>query len=391
MTNTLQNDFPFALINSINLINSIDQPLTMSALKGIKIIEIAALGPAPFAGMMLADMGADVILVERKADPKKNRVPDCNRRGKRSIALNLKNADDVEKLLQLAEKADVLFEGFRPGVMERLGLSPDILQQRNPRLIIGRMTGWGQYGPLAHAAGHDINYISLTGALRAISRKGQKPVPPLNLVGDYGGGGMFLVTGILAALVERQNSGKGQVIDVAMTDGSAVLMSVFNTLHAQGIWQTEQGVNALDSGAHFYEVYETSDQKYISIGPIEPAFYNLLIEKTGLDANEFAAQYDPSKWSALKEKLSEFFKSKTQNEWCELLEGTDVCFAPVLNFIEAQKHPHNIARKTYIELDGMVQPAPAPRFSRTPSEIQFGSRAAGENSAEILEEWGVSI
>jgi len=391
MTNTLQNDFPFALINTINLINSIDQSLTMSALKGIKIIEIAALGPAPFAGMMLADMGADVILVERKADPKKNRVPDCNRRGKRSIALNLKNADDVEKLLQLAEKADVLFEGFRPGVMERLGLSPDILQQRNPRLIIGRMTGWGQYGPLAHAAGHDINYISLTGALRAIGRKGQKPVPPLNLVGDYGGGGMFLVTGILAALVERQNSGKGQVIDVAMTDGSAVLMSVFNTLHAQGIWQTEQGVNALDSGAHFYEVYETSDQKYISIGPIEPAFYNLLIEKTGLDANEFAAQYDPSKWSALKEKLSEFFKSKTQNDWCELLEGTDVCFAPVLNFIEAQKHPHNIARKTYIELDGMVQPAPAPRFSRTPSEIQFGSRAAGENSAEILEEWGVSI
>jgi len=363
----------------------------MSALKGIKIIEIAALGPAPFAGMMLADMGADVILVERKADPKKNRVPDCNRRGKRSIALNLKNADDVEKLLQLAEKADVLFEGFRPGVMERLGLSPDILQQRNPRLIIGRMTGWGQYGPLAHAAGHDINYISLTGALRAIGRKGQKPVPPLNLVGDYGGGGMFLVTGILAALVERQNSGKGQVIDVAMTDGSAVLMSVFNTLHAQGIWQTEQGVNALDSGAHFYEVYETKDQKYISIGPIEPAFYNLLIEKTGLDANEFAAQYDPSKWSALKEKLSEFFKSKTQNEWCELLEGTDVCFAPVLNFIEAQQHPHNIARKTYVELDGMVQPAPAPRFSRTPSEIQFGSKAAGENSAEILEEWGVSI
>jgi len=391
MTNTLQNDFPFALINSINLINSIDQPLTMSALKGIKIIEIAALGPAPFAGMMLADMGADVILVERKADPKKNRVPDCNRRGKRSIALNLKNADDVEKLLQLAEKADVLFEGFRPGVMERLGLSPDILQQRNPRLIIGRMTGWGQYGPLAHAAGHDINYISLTGALRAISRKGQKPVPPLNLVGDYGGGGMFLVTGILAALVERQNSGKGQVIDVAMTDGSAVLMSVFNTLHAQGMWQTQHGINALDSGAHFYEVYETKDQKYISIGPIEPVFYNLLIEKTGLDANEFAAQYDPSKWSALKEKLSEFFKSKTQNEWCELLEGTDVCFAPVLNFIEAQKHPHNIARKTYIELDGMVQPAPAPRFSRTPSEIQFGSRAAGENSAEILEEWGVSI
>lgn len=363
----------------------------MGPLQNIKIIEIAALGPAPFAGMMLADMGADVILVERKADPKKNRVPDCNRRGKRSIALNLKDADDVEKLLQLAEKADVLFEGFRPGVMERLGLSPDILQQRNPRLIIGRMTGWGQYGPLAHAAGHDINYISLTGALRAIGRKGQKPVPPLNLVGDYGGGGMFLVTGILAALVERQNSGKGQVIDVAMTDGSAVLMSVFNTLHAQGIWQTEQGVNALDSGAHFYEVYETKDQKYISIGPIEPAFYNLLIEKTGLDANEFAAQYDPSKWSALKEKLSEFFKSKTQNDWCELLEGTDVCFAPVLNFIEAQKHPHNIARNTYIELDGMVQPAPAPRFSRTPSEIQFGSRAAGENSAEILEEWGVSI
>lgn len=361
----------------------------MGPLKGIKIIEMAGLGPGPFAGMLLADMGAEVILVERKADPNKRRMPDCNRRGKRSIALNLKDPKEVEILLQLVEKADALFEGFRPGVMERLGIGPEVLQARNPKLVIGRMTGWGQTGPLAHAAGHDINYISLTGALRAIGRKGEKPNPPLNLVGDYGGGGMFLVTGLLAALLEAQRSGKGQVIDVAMTDGSAVLMSVFNTLHGMGLWSVEHGSNMLDSGAHYYDVYETKDGKYISIGSIEPQFYMLLVEKAGLNAEEFKMQHDKSQWPQFKEKLETIFKSKTREEWCKLMEGTDVCFAPVLDFIEAQKHPHNVARDTYIEVDGMMQPAPAPRFSRTTSEVQFGSRAAGEDREQILEDWGI--
>lgn len=361
----------------------------MGPLQGIKIIEMAGLGPGPFAGMLLADMGADVVLVERKADPSKTRIPDCNRRGKRSIALNLKQAEDIEKLLQLVEKADVLFEGFRPGVMERLGLGPALLHQRNPKLIIGRMTGWGQYGPLSKAAGHDINYISLTGALHAIGRKGEKPVPPLNLVGDYGGGGMFLVMGILAALLEAQKSGKGQVIDVAMTDGSAVLMSVFNTLHGIGQWKTERGINLLDSGAHFYDVYETKDGKFVSIGSIEPQFYALLLEKAELDVKEFQAQYDPSQWPLYKEKMTALFKSKTREEWCEIMEGTDICFAPVLDFVEAQDHPHNKVRETYIELDGIQQPAPAPRFSRTPSAVRHGSQAAGENTAEVFEDWGV--
>lgn len=362
----------------------------MGPLAGIKIIEMAGLGPGPFAGMLLADMGADVILVEKKADPRKNRVADCNRRGKRSIALNLKEPADVEKLLKLAEKADVLFEGFRPGVMEKLGLGPAILHKRNPKLVIGRMTGWGQYGPLSQAAGHDINYISLTGALHAIGRKDSRPVPPLNLVGDYGGGAMFLIMGILAALLETQKSGKGQVIDVAMTDGSAALMSVFNTLHGMGLWSTKTGANFLDSGSHFYDVYETSDGKYISIGSLEPQFYALLIEKAGLDFKEFRGQHDFSKWPEFKEKMITLFKTKTRDEWCEIMEGTDVCFAPVLDFVEAQKHPHNVARETYVELDGIIQPAPAPRFSRTKSEIQFGSRAAGEDTAEILKDWGVS-
>lgn len=361
----------------------------MGPLQGIKIIEMAGLGPGPFAGMLLADMGADVILVERKADPSKTRIADCNRRGKRSVALNLKRSEDLEKLLQLVEKADVLFEGYRPGVMERLGLGPAILQERNPRLIIGRMTGWGQYGPLAKAAGHDINYISLTGALHAIGRSGAPPVPPLNLVGDYGGGSMFLVMGILAALLETQKSGKGQVIDVAMTDGSAVLMSVFNTLHGMGQWRTERGSNLLDSGAHFYNVYETKDGKYISIGSIEPQFYALLLEQAGMDPAEFQAQYDPSQWPSYKEKMIEIFKTKTRAEWCELMEGTDVCFAPVLDFIEAQTHPHNVSRHTYLEVDGIKQPAPAPRFSRTPSQVQFGSQAAGENTTAVFRDWGV--
>ncbi len=359
----------------------------MGPLKGIKIIEMGGLGPGPFAGMMLADMGAEIILVERKADPRKNRFPDCNRRGKRSIALNLKDSKDIETLLQLVEKADVLFEGFRPGVMERLGIGPEVCMARNPKLVFGRMTGWGQTGPLAHAAGHDINYISLTGALGAIGPKNSKPVPPLNLVGDYGGGAMFLVTGILAALLEAEKSGKGQVIDVAMTDGSAVLMSIFNSLHAMGIWKPNRGSNWLDSGTHYYDTYETKDGKYVSIGSIEPQFYQLLLETLDLDAKEFAGQNNPKKWASYKAKFEAIFKSKTRDEWCEIMEGTDICFAPVLDYLEAQEHPHNVERKTYIKVDGIVQPAPAPRFSRTVSEVQSGSPAAGEHTEEVLKEW----
>lgn len=360
----------------------------MGPLQGIKIIEMGAIGPGPFSGMLLADMGAEVIVVERYATSKEHRMPDCNRRGKKSIALNLKQAEGVEALLQLIEQTDVLFEGFRPGVMERLGLSPAVCMARNPRLIYGRMTGWGQEGPLAKAAGHDINYISLTGALFATGRAQDKPVPPLNLVGDYGGGGMFLVMGILAALIERQQSGKGQVVDAAMTDGSAVLMSIFNSLHAMGMWTPKRGVNLLDSGAHFYDTYETKDGKYVSIGALEPQFYAQLIEKAGLDPEVFSNQMNQQEWPQLKEELSRVFKEKTQAEWCAIMEGSDVCFAPVLDFIEAQQHPHNVARGTYIEVDGLVQPAPAPRFSRTPSEVQFGPRAAGENTEEILQDWG---
>ena len=361
----------------------------MGPLQGIKVIEMAGIGPAPFAGMMLADMGAEVILVERKASLNKTSIPDANRRGKKSIVLNLKTPEDIETLLKMVEKADVLLEGFRPNVMERLGIGPDVCLTRNPRLIYGRMTGWGQTGPLAQAAGHDINYISLTGVLHAIGRADSNPVPPLNLVGDYGGGAMFLVTGILAALLESKTSGKGQVIDAAMTDGSALLMSIFNTLDATGIWSPKRASNWLDSGTHYYDTYETKDGKFVSIGSIEPQFYALLLEKTGLDPQEFAAQNNPNKWPEYKEKMIEIFKSKTRDEWCEIMEGTDVCFAPVLDYKEAQKHPHNIARKTYIEVDHITQPAPAPRFSRTASEVQSGSPYAGQHTEEVLEAWGI--
>ncbi len=357
----------------------------MGPLAGIKIIEMVGLGPGPFAGMLLADMGADVVQVERKSG---GMMPAFNRRGKRSIALNLKEAEDVELLLQLVEKADALFEGFRPGVMEKFGVGPDVLLARNPKLVIGRMTGWGQTGPLAHAAGHDINYISLTGVLKAIGKKGDKPTIPLNLIGDYGGGAMFLVMGLLAALLEAQKSGKGQVIDVAMTDGSAMLMSLFNSLHSIGLWSTNQGQNMLDGGAHFYDVYETKDGKYVSIGSIEPQFYMLLMQKMDLPP-EFRVQMDANKWPELKEQLTAIFQTKTRDEWCELLEGTDVCFAPVLDYMEAQQHPHNVARNTYIEVDGETQPAPAPKFSRTVSEVQHGAHKAGADRDEVLKDWGV--
>ncbi|MGJ8669334.1 MAG: CaiB/BaiF CoA transferase family protein [Oceanococcus sp.] len=360
----------------------------MGPLAGTKVIEIAGIGPGPFSGMLLADMGAEVISVERMSG--KNALPDCARRGKRSIALNLKSEHGIETLLGLVEKADILFEGFRPGVMERLGAGPDQCLARNPALVYGRMTGWGQFGPLAQTAGHDINYISLTGALHAIGRAGEKPVPPLNLVGDYGGGGMFLVMGMLAALLEARQSGKGQVVDAAMTDGSAVLMAMFHSLQAMGMWSAKRGVNFLDSGAHFYDVYETQDGKYVSIGSIEPQFYALLLDKAQLDPSVFGNQQNAAQWPQMKDKLEVIFRSKTQAQWCELMEGTDVCFAPVLDMNEAPKHPHNEARKTYIDVGGMIQPAPAPRFSRTESEVQFASRPNGADTQEVLADWGYS-
>ncbi len=362
----------------------------MGPLSGIRIIELAGIGPGPFAGMLLADMGAEVISVEKATSKQAKPQPDCSRRGKRSIALNLKSPAGIEALLQLVEQADVLFEGFRPGVTERLGIGPDVCLARNPRLVYGRMTGWGQTGPLAQAAGHDINYISLTGVLSAIGRSGERPVPPLNLVGDFGGGGMFLVVGILAALLETRRSGKGQVIDAAMTDGSALLMSMMHSMQAMGAWKMQRGTNMLDTGAHFYEVYETADGKYVSIGSIEPQFYRLLMDKAELDPAVFGLQMNVPQWPQLKEKLAEVFRQKTQAQWCELMEGSDVCFAPVLDFQEAPGHPHNAARQTYIELDGMMQPAPAPRFSRTPSAVAFGARAMGADTREVLADWGFS-
>jgi alpha-methylacyl-CoA racemase len=361
----------------------------MGPLNGYTVIELSGIGPAPMAGMILADMGAEVIRIERAGawNPLKSR--DVSFRGKKSVVLNLKHPQGVDTLLRMVENADVLIDPYRPGVCEKLGIGPDVCLERNPKLIFGRMTGWGQEGPLAKAAGHDINYISITGALHATGRPGEKPVPPLNLVGDMGGGGMLLVSGILAALLETHNSGKGQVIDAAMVDGAAQLMWMFHGFHALGAWdESQRGANMLDGGAHFYDSYECADGEYISIGSIEPQFYALLKEKAGLDEETFANQNDKAAWPELTGKLAEVFKTKTQAEWCDLMEGTDVCFAPVLNFIEAAKHPANIAREVYIEVDGITQPAPAPRFSRTPSEVRHGAHELGTDTHEVLTAMG---
>lgn len=362
----------------------------MGPLHGFRIIELAGIGPGPFCGMVLADMGAEVISVERLGASAPDVALDCSRRGKRSIALDLKSSAGVEALLKLVESADALFEGFRPGVTEKLGIGPDDCLARNPKLIFGRMTGWGQFGPLSHAAGHDINYISLTGALNAVGRVGEKPVPPLNLVGDFGGGGMFLALGLVAGLLEARTSGKGQVIDAAMTDGSAILMSMFNSAHAMGTYSLERGTNKLDGGAHFYDSYETLDGKYVSIGSIEPQFYARLIEVAGLPRDQFADQLNTARWPELKQKITEVFLQKTRAEWCELMEGTDICFAPVLDMEEAQSHPHNVARETYIRVGGMMQPAPAPRFSRTAPQVRHPARAYGADTEAVLNELGYS-
>ncbi|WP_336270456.1 CaiB/BaiF CoA transferase family protein [Vreelandella arctica] len=360
----------------------------MGPLKGFRVIELAGIGPGPFCGMVLADLGAEVISVERVGAQALKPELDCSRRGKRSIALNLKTREGVEALLKLVETADALFEGFRPGVTEKLGIGPDQCMQRNPRLVYGRMTGWGQYGPLSGAAGHDINYISLTGVLSAIGRAGEKPVPPLNLVGDFGGGGMFLALGIVSALLETARSGKGQAVDAAMTDGSAVLMTMFHSAYEMGLNSLERGTNRLDTGAHYYDCYETSDGKYISIGSIEPQFYAQLMKVAGLPQEKFGEQLDKSQWPELKQYLEQVFRQKTRAQWCELMEGTDICFAPVLDIKEAPSHPHNQARKTYVDVDGMQQPAPAPRFSRTKPGILFAARQYGADTAEVLGELG---
>jgi alpha-methylacyl-CoA racemase len=336
-------------------------------LAGFRIVEFAGIGPGPFACMMLADMGAEVITLDRVGASKN--LKGVATRGRKVVELDLKDKAAVAQVLDLLANADALIEGFRPGVMERLGLGPDVVLARNPRLVYGRMTGWGQEGPLANAAGHDINYISITGALAAIGPK-ERPVPPLNLVGDFGGGALYLVVGVLAALLEASRSGKGQVVDTAMCDGAASLMSMFFDLAANGRWAEGRDQNFLDGGAHFYGVYECACGHFISIGSIEPQFYALLREHADLTEADFDAQWDRKAWPALKEKLTKVFKSKTREDWCKIMEGTDICFAPILTMAEAPKHPHMAARNVFVERHGVTQPTPAPRFSRTPSAIR---------------------
>lgn len=325
----------------------------MGPLQGIRLIELAGIGPGPFCGMMLSDMGAEVVRIDRM-NPSANKPVDVLARNRRSIAIDLKQPKGAEVVLRLCQSADGLFEGFRPGVTERLGIGPADCMARNAKLVYGRMTGWGQEGPLAHAAGHDINYIALAGALHAIGRPGEKPVPPLNLIGDFGGGGMLLAFGMVCGLLEAQRSGQGQVIDAAMVDGSAALMAMFFSMAATGRFTDQRGANMLDGGAHFYDTYETQDGKYISVGSIEPQFYALLIEKGGLDPERFAAQQDGSRWPGYKDEITRVFKSKTQAEWCDMMEGTDVCFAPVLSIFDAPAHPHNQHRQAFIEVDGVT-------------------------------------
>jgi alpha-methylacyl-CoA racemase len=338
--------------------------------------------------MLLSDLGADVVRIDRKGQGRGSPA-DITARGRRSVGLDLKNPASIETCLRLFETADVVFEGFRPGVMERLGLGPDVALKRNPKLVYGRMTGWGQFGPYAQAAGHDMNYIAITGALHAIGTE-DKPIPPLNLVGDFGGGALYLAFGILAGVIKARETGEGQVIDCAMSDGAASLMAMFYGFKASGAWTESRRSNLLDGGAHFYDTYQCSDGKWVSIGSIEPQFYALLLEKTGISDPAFKAQMDRGAWPDLKAKLAAVIATKTQSEWCALMEATDVCFAPVLDLDEAPKHAHNVARQTFVELAGVTQPAPAPRFSKTPGAIQGPPPAIGAHDQEALRDWGFS-
>lgn len=370
----------------------------MGPLTGIKVVEIAGLGPAPMCGMLLADMGAEVTLVQRKAkagagvtDAATSGKYAIANRGKKAIALDLKDPDAIMIVLGLITESDALIEGFRPGVMERLGLGPDVCLAYNPSLLYGRMTGWGQYGPLAQAAGHDINYIGISGALYYSGHQSEAPFAPPSLVGDVGGGSLFLAMGILAGIINAQRTGRGQVIDSAITDGSAVMCSLLHSFHQAGAWSNERGDNIIDSAAPWYDSYACADGKYITLGPVEPQFYSLLVELCGLtDDPLFAKQYDTRAWPEAKAKMAEMFKTKTQSEWCALLEGTDVCFSPVLNFEEAPNHPHNRARDTFVDINGVTQAAPAPKFSRTPAEIASPPPLPGEHNNEILARLGYS-
>lgn len=363
----------------------------MGPLHGIRVIELGAIGPGPFCCMLLADMGAEVIRVDRlepadlgsPADPKFNLL----NRGKRSIAVDLKSPEGVKVVMRLIEKADVLVEGFRPGVTERLGLGPADCEAVNPRLVYGRMTGWGQDGPLAQAAGHDINYIALAGALGAIGTA-ERPAVPLNLVGDYGGGSMFLALGIVAALLESRSSGRGQVVDAAMVDGVSVLMTSLYATLARGAWRDGRGQNMLDGGAPFYTVYETKDGKHVAVGSIEARFFRELLQRTDIDPASVGPQHDRAHWPALRERLAEIFRTKTRDEWSSLMEGSDVCFAPVLSPPEAHQHPHMRARGSVVEIDGIAQPAPAPRFSRTRSEVTGPPALPGAHTLQVLEQFG---
>jgi alpha-methylacyl-CoA racemase len=370
----------------------------MGPLHGLKVIELAGIGPAPFCAMMLADMGAQVVRIDRTAPREQSPSRDPLLRSRRSVALNLKSHGGVAAALRLIETADVLIEGFRPGVAERLGLGPDVCLERNPRLVFGRVTGWGQDGPLALVAGHDINYISLTGALHLIGPAGGKPTPPLNLIGDFGGGGMLLLSGILAALFETRRSGQGQVVDAAMVDGTVAMLGMMFGMRADNYFRDATGENILAGGAPFYDSYATLDGKYISIAALEPQFYALLLDKLGIVEPEFQgldmqSMLQPearARWPALREELTRIFKSRTREAWCELLEGSDVCFAPVLSLDEAARHPHNAARKTFIDVGGVLQNAPAPRFSRTQNASPTAARHAGADTLLVLREAGFS-
>ena len=361
-------------------------------LEGLRVVELAGIGPGPMACMMLADMGADVIKVDRLTDPGLGIAMPAKyqvlHRGRPSVGVDLKSPDGLAVVKRLIDGADVLIEGFRPGVTERMGLGPDECLASNPKLVYGRMTGWGQDGPMARAAGHDMNYIALTGALNAIGPADGPPVPPLNLVGDFGGGTLYLLVGVLAALLEAQQSGKGQVVDAAMVDGAASLMTTFYGLKAAGLWSNERGANLLDGGAHFYSVYETGDGKFVSIGSIEAKFYSELLEKTGLDPADLPPQMSRGSWPVIRERLAAVFRSKSRDEWCAIMEGSDICFAPVLDLDEAPDHAHMKARGIFAEVDGVVQPAPAPRFSRTPGAIRRPPSPPGADTDEALAAWG---
>jgi alpha-methylacyl-CoA racemase len=369
----------------------------MGPLEGIRIVELAGIGPGPFCAMLLSDMGAEVIRVDRAMMVGQDTDRDGNdarfnllARGRRNIAVDLKNPAAVDAVLRLIDRADGLLEGFRPGVMERLGLGPDLCLARNPKLVYGRMTGWGQDGPIARTAGHDINYIALSGVLHSIGEAGGPPVPPLNLVGDFGGGALYLAMGVLAGIISARSTGKGQVIDCSMVEGSASLMMMMYGALASGAWTEQRGHNRTDGGAHYYQVYETKDGEYVSVGAIEPQFYALLLQHTGLEGADLPSQTDRAYWPEMQQRLAAIFKTKTRAEWTEIMQQTDICFAPVLRMSEALEHPHNRHRNSFVEVDGIAQPGPAPRFLGTPTQVQRPPARVGEHTNAVLRDWGFS-